>query len=153
VHYERTCTLVASVVRHLVQPSSGRECELQLARTSGLRRVYTTSSAKYRVQTYRYTAGPWRPADEKLVKKALSDAQPGAQTVSNASATVLLGQTVEQLQQLVVDQFGQPKYRGKQLHDALFHGVTSVHDLKQVLFNPFYQNHLILSFGSARYNS
>lgn len=80
-------------------------------------------------------AGQWRPADEQLVKKALADAKPGAQAVAGAPATVLLGQTVEQLQNLAVEQFEQPKYRGKQLYDALFHGVTSVNDINQVRFS------------------
>jgi hypothetical protein len=67
------------------------------------------------------------------VKKVLAGAQLGAQNGRATPATVLLGQTVQQLEELVAGQFGQPKYRGKQLHDALFHGVTSVNDIKQVL--------------------
>ena len=57
--------------------------------------------------------GEWRPADEKLVKKALADARPGAQMLPSAptGGSVLLGQTVEQLQALVSGQFDQPKYR------------------------------------------
>lgn len=76
-------------------------------------------------------AGEWRPADEKLVKAALADASAGTPQAA-APASILLGQTVEQLQDLVSGQFEQPKYRGKQLYDALFHGVTAVHDAKQV---------------------
>jgi hypothetical protein len=83
-------------------------------------------------KSYSFHAGEWRPADERLVKKVLAEAQPGAQVVRDAPSTVLLGKTVEELQELVSGPFGQPKYRGKQVYDALFHGVTSVHDIKQV---------------------
>ena len=66
------------------------------------------------------------------MKKALADAKPGAQILPGVRTNVLLGQTVEQLQELVAGQFEQPKYRGKQIHDALFHGVTAVSDISQV---------------------
>lgn len=80
--------------------------------------------------------GEWRSADDKLVKKVLADAKPGAQTLPGVQVGgVLLGQTVEQLQELVSGQFEQPKYRGKQMYDALFHGVTSVNDINQVCFH------------------
>lgn len=45
--------------------------------------------------------------------------------------TVLLGKNVEQLAQLCED-MGHPKYRGKQIHDGLMHGVSAVNDLNQV---------------------
>lgn len=74
-------------------------------------------------------AGQWRKIDDQLVQKALSNNQPAR----DASSNVLLGQTISQLEEMVSQSFEQPKYRGKQLHDALLHGATSVRDIHQVL--------------------
>lgn len=76
-------------------------------------------------------AGLWQIQDQHLVDQVIkSAASPAVGLGANASC-VLLGKSIEQLSQLCAD-LGHPKYRGKQIHDALMHGADAVNDLNLV---------------------
>eukprot|EP00892_Ulva_mutabilis_P008955 jgi/Ulvmu1/6431/UM003_0060.1 len=75
--------------------------------------------------------GIWQMQDQDLVDQVIQSATSRAADFSTHANSVLLGKNIEQLAQLCED-LGHPKYRGKQIHDALMHGATAVNDLNQL---------------------
>lgn len=76
-------------------------------------------------------AGVWQIQDQELVDRVILTAGTRKSDLAAHANSVLLGQNVEQLAQLCQD-MGHPKYRGKQIHDSLMHGASSVNDLNLV---------------------
>jgi len=78
------------------------------------------------------TDGVWDSADAAAVDQALLDADKIVrQAQKYGSGEVLLARTLEDLQALAVAD-GQPKYRAKQLQDALFKGARSMDDISTI---------------------
>lgn len=76
-------------------------------------------------------AGAWSKLDGKLVAAAQRDAASTGARSGTTQGPVLLGMSVDQLKEMVVD-MGAPQYRGKQIFDKLMQGVASIDDLNQV---------------------
>jgi len=72
----------------------------------------------------------WREQDDAAVEGALA-----APDLSEAGGAVLLGKSKAELEALMVS-LGQPKFRGKQVLDALLHGARSVDELRLVRLHP-----------------
>lgn len=85
--------------------------------------------------------GVWNALDQKLVQDALADA--GSRAASSAAASsapasskvapvdILMAMTLEELQALA-EKHGQPKYRGKQLADAMLKGHKSIAEFSTI---------------------
>eukprot|EP00798_Chlamydomonas_sp_ICE-L_P004368 gene4368-14491_t len=81
----------------------------------------------------RVTDGVWNQVDIEQVALAQRDANQiiKSEKIEKGDELVLLGRSLEDLEELAV-QYGQPKYRGKQLLDALMQGARSMEEIKTI---------------------
>lgn len=76
--------------------------------------------------------GKWDEADEKAVQNALEDASKlQRQSDKYGCGKVILGRTHEELVELAAEH-GQPKYRAKQLRDAVLQGAKAIEEITTI---------------------